>query len=285
MPDPWWSAARSKATSRSAIWWSANGVIKGRMMVAQKPRFPARCSRARRQCLMILRSTSRVDGNVSYGMLQIEQGAPSRRHLLDRYRPEQKPAKSEQPVRQRQKPLQSPIGNGARLASSRPVGVGFGCGNEPGAATCALEAALPGTSATLNSVQRPFRFDAVERERRHLDVEMLAGLADHAVAADHEARRRLQRHAAGIFELLAGLEHRLLADDAGAAHLLAAAVGVGDAPMPGFSCTVSSLLLVMEWYRPRRNTVLRRRPVGDEPGFTTTSILRAMARYMVTVLV
>ncbi len=29
----------------------------------------------------------------------------------------------------------------------------------------------------------------------------------------------------------AGLEHRLLADDAGAAHLLAAAVGIGNAPV------------------------------------------------------
>ena len=45
---------------------------------------------------------------------------------------------------------------------------------------------------------------------------------DHAVAAGHEAGRRRQRHAAGVFERLARLEHRLLADHAGTAHLLAA---------------------------------------------------------------
>ena len=42
----------------------------------------------------------------------------------------------------------------------------------------------------------------------------------HAVAAGHEAGRRRQRHAAGVFERLARLEHRLLADHARALDLL-----------------------------------------------------------------
>ena len=73
---------------------------------------------------MILRSTSRVDGNVSYGMLQIEQGATIAGGISStEYRPEQKPAKSEQPVRQEQKPLQSPLGNGARLGKQPDLSV------------------------------------------------------------------------------------------------------------------------------------------------------------------
>ena len=44
---------------------------------------------------------------------------------------------------------------------------------------------------------------------------------------------------------LAGLEHRLLADHARAAHLLQAPHGVGDLPMRVLSCTVSAPLLVI----------------------------------------
>src|ERR1700749_4647353 len=83
------------------------------------------------------------------------------------------------------------------------------------------------------SIDGAFALDAVERKGRHVDVEMLAGRAYHAIAADHEARRRLQRHSAGIFERFAGLEHRFFTDDAGAADLLAAAVGIGNPPVPG----------------------------------------------------
>ena len=67
----------------------------------------------------------------------------------------------------------------------------------------------------------------------NIDVERLAGRGHHAVGAGHETGRRRQRHAAGVFEILARLEHRFLADHAGAAHLLQASLGVGDAPMAG----------------------------------------------------
>ena len=93
------------------------GVIKGRIIVAQNAEISGKVfEKLDVKCLMILRSTSRVDGNVSYGMLQIEQGATIAGGISSsEYRPEQKPAKSEQPVRQEQKPLQSPLGNGTRL--------------------------------------------------------------------------------------------------------------------------------------------------------------------------
>src|SRR5438270_764155 len=64
-----------------------------------------------------------------------------------------------------------------------------------------------------------------------LDVEALTLRRDHAVSAGHEARRGRERHAARVFERLARLEHRLLAHDAGPAHLLGASHGVGDAPV------------------------------------------------------
>ena len=52
------------------------GVIKGRIIVAQNAEISGKVfEKLDVKCLMILRSTSRVDGNVSYGMLQIEQGA------------------------------------------------------------------------------------------------------------------------------------------------------------------------------------------------------------------
>src|SRR5208282_2671251 len=60
------------------------------------------------------------------------------------------------------------------------------------------------------SIERPLRVAAVQREGGNLDFEMLAVGAYHAVGAHHEARRRLQRHAAGIFERFAGLKNRLL---------------------------------------------------------------------------
>jgi cytoskeletal protein CcmA (bactofilin family) len=94
------------------------GVIKGRIIVAQNAEISGKVfEKLDVKCLMILRSTSRVDGNVSYGMLQIEQGATIAGGISStEYRPEQKPAKSEQPVRQEHKPAAPPpIGNGTRL--------------------------------------------------------------------------------------------------------------------------------------------------------------------------
>src|SRR5262249_60700152 len=73
----------------------------------------------------------------------------------------------------------------------------------------------------------------VEREGRDLDVERLAGFGDHSVAPDHEAGRRGQWNSARVLVILARLQHRLLADHPRAAHLLQAAIGVGDAPVAG----------------------------------------------------
>ena len=72
---------------------------------------------------------------------------------------------------------------------------------------------------------------AVEREGRNVYLEPFAVLAHHLVAAGHEAGGRRQRRAAGIGEALARLQHGLLADNAGAAHLLGAAERIGDSPI------------------------------------------------------
>src|SRR3546814_20843714 len=49
--------------------------------------------------------------------------------------------------------------------------------------------------------------------------------------ADHDARRRLQGRAAGVFEGFARLQHGLLADDARTADLLHPSEGIGDLPI------------------------------------------------------
>src|SRR5208283_3420376 len=108
-------------------------------------------------------------------------------------------------------------------------------------------------------------FHAVEREGGHLDVEMFAARAHHAIAADHKARRSLQRYAAGVFEGVAGLEHRLFADNAGPAYLLAPAVGVRDAPMAGLQLyRLGAVIGDGDRIGPEEIIALRRRPVGDE---------------------
>src|SRR5665213_3795301 len=97
-------------------------------------------------------------------------------------------------------------------------------------------------------VQYPLAVGTVERKRRYVDFEPLAALAHHLVAAGHESRRGRQRHAAGIFEVLAWLEHRLLADHAFAADFLLATRGVGDDPVS----------------RPQLNRLLA--GIGDDDG-------------------
>src|SRR5215470_10214026 len=72
---------------------------------------------------------------------------------------------------------------------------------------------------------------AVQRERRDVDLEALAGLGDHLVAPGHETRSRRKRYAARILEALAGAEHRLLADHAFAPDLLPATRCIGDDPV------------------------------------------------------
>src|SRR5580658_7849518 len=78
-----------------------SGVIKGRIVVAQNAEISGKVyEKLDVKCLMILRSTARVDGNVSYGMLQIEQGATIAGGISStEFRPEQRQAKPE-PVKQ-----------------------------------------------------------------------------------------------------------------------------------------------------------------------------------------
>ena len=64
-----------------------------------------------------------------------------------------------------------------------------------------------------------------------LGVEGFAAGGLHEVGALHGAARRREGAAAGVAEAFARTEHGLLADDAGAAHLLHVTVLVGDAPV------------------------------------------------------
>jgi cytoskeletal protein CcmA (bactofilin family) len=98
------------------------GIIKGRTIVAQNAEISGKVfEKLDVKCLMILRSTSRVDGNVSYGMLQIEQGATIAGGISStEYRPEQQKVKTEQPVRAEPPRPQAALGNGARPAA-RPT--------------------------------------------------------------------------------------------------------------------------------------------------------------------
>src|ERR1700689_3192266 len=73
------------------------GAIKGRITVAENAEISGKVfEKLDVKCLLILRSTGRVDGNISYGLLQIEQGASIAGGLSStEYRPEQKPQKTD----------------------------------------------------------------------------------------------------------------------------------------------------------------------------------------------
>src|SRR6202161_4376465 len=83
------------------------------------------------------------------------------------------------------------------------------------------------------SVQHPLGLGAVERKSRHVDFEFLAAFCHHLITPGHEARRRRQGNAGGVFEAFAGREHRLFADHALAADFLLAAGGIRNDPVPG----------------------------------------------------
>src|SRR5262249_27341927 len=70
-----------------------------------------------------------------------------------------------------------------------------------------------------------------QRARRYRRLERRAVLAHHLIAALHRADRRGDARAARVLEALAGLQHRLLADDAEAFDFLHAMVAVGDVPV------------------------------------------------------
>src|SRR5271154_198354 len=73
------------------------GAIKGRITAAENAEISGKVfEKLDVKCLLILGSTGRVDGNISYGLLQIKQGASIAGGLSStEYRPEQKPAKSD----------------------------------------------------------------------------------------------------------------------------------------------------------------------------------------------
>jgi cytoskeletal protein CcmA (bactofilin family) len=96
-----------------------SGVVKGRIVVSQNAEISGKVfEKLDVKCLMILRSSSRVDGNVSYGMLQIEQGASIAGGISSTdYRPEQQQAKPAAPARPELRPArpESVLGNGMRV--------------------------------------------------------------------------------------------------------------------------------------------------------------------------
>ena len=63
------------------------------------------------------------------------------------------------------------------------------------------------------------------------DVEDLIGGVDHLEAALHRAEGCRKWAEGRVIEMLAWIEHRVLADDAGAAHFFDMAVGIGDDPV------------------------------------------------------
>src|SRR4051812_14462515 len=62
---------------------------------------------------------------------------------------------------------------------------------------------------------------------------MLTPFAFHLIGADHEARGRGKWRPGGVFERLAGLERRLLADHARTLDLLHPPPRIGDLPVAG----------------------------------------------------
>src|SRR5436305_15036348 len=52
----------------------------------------------------------------------------------------------------------------------------------------ALMAPRPGNGRCGSSIQRALAFGTVQREGRHVDLELFAAFADHLVAAGHDAR-------------------------------------------------------------------------------------------------
>jgi cytoskeletal protein CcmA (bactofilin family) len=93
------------------------GEIKGKIVVAQNAEILGKVfEKLDVKSHLILRPTSRVDGNVSYGTLQIEEGASIAGEIKCNSRHERKPAKGDLSQRQDQRPLRRdpPSGNGAR---------------------------------------------------------------------------------------------------------------------------------------------------------------------------
>ena len=90
------------------------GAIKGRTVVAQNAEIAGKVlEKLDVRALLVLRSTGRVDGKISYGMLQIEQGATVAGGIsAAESRSDLKPAKTETRTRAEQRP--GAFGNGTR---------------------------------------------------------------------------------------------------------------------------------------------------------------------------
>ena len=97
------------------------GAIKGRITVAENAEISGKVfEKLDVKCLLILRSTGRVDGNISYGLLQIEQGASIAGGLSSTdYRPEQKPQKAE--IFPRDQKIQRDASRGPKPAGLSPL--------------------------------------------------------------------------------------------------------------------------------------------------------------------
>jgi cytoskeletal protein CcmA (bactofilin family) len=95
------------------------GSIKGRITVAENAEISGKVfEKLDVKCLLILRSTGRVDGNISYGLLQIEQGASIAGGLSStEYRPEQKLQKVDLYPKQDQKAAKQDSSRSSKQAS------------------------------------------------------------------------------------------------------------------------------------------------------------------------
>jgi len=102
------------------------GVIRGKIAVANNAEiFGQVFEKFDAKHLLILRSGSRVDGNVSYGTLQIEQGADLAGAIAsNNLGREKKRAKEDAPQKQEQKPLRhdASSGNGRSVTQLEPIG-------------------------------------------------------------------------------------------------------------------------------------------------------------------
>jgi len=102
------------------------GAVKGRITVAENAEISGKVfEKLDVKCLLILRSSARVDGNVSYGLLQIEQGASIAGGLSSTdYRPEQRAPKVDLYSKQDQrlgKSETSRFGKQATLTALEPL--------------------------------------------------------------------------------------------------------------------------------------------------------------------
>src|SRR5580700_738913 len=99
------------------------GTIKGRITVAENAEISGKVfEKLEVKCLLILRSTGRVDGNISYGLLQIEQGASIAGGLSStEYRPDQNAAKDDIYPRLDQKSAKPDAARTGKLTALEPL--------------------------------------------------------------------------------------------------------------------------------------------------------------------